>query len=224
MSITDCARVFVISDIRLLQESVVVGLSHSDNMNVIGWADSTEGPARVATERPDVVLLDAGASNGFTLPPLLRRLVPGLCVVVFGVASNEADIMAWAEAGASGYVARNGSGSDLIAAVKAALRGEISCSARVTGRLFARIAELSERRYPNETAELLTTRERQVMSLVEQGLSNKEIARELGIGPATVKNHIHRILRKLRARGRGEAAARLRRHGEALSHSMCNGN
>jgi DNA-binding NarL/FixJ family response regulator len=204
-------RIFVISDIRLLRDGIVLDLSRCESLEVIGAADGTEGLARVAAESPTVVLLDAGVAGGLAVPRRLRQLVPELRIVVFAVAPGETDIVAWAEAGTNGYVAREASSTDLIVAIEGALRGEIFCSARLTGLLLARVAELSGRRGPCESADVLTPRERSVMDLLEHGLSNKEIARRLGIGPATVKNHVHRILGKLQARGRGEAVARLRR-------------
>ena len=203
-------RVFLMSDIRLLRDGVVLDLSRCESLEVIGAADGAEGPARVAADRPDVVLLDAGIGGGLAAPRRLRQLVPDLRIIVFAIAPGETDIVAWAEAGTDGYVAREASSTDLVAAIEGALRGEVFCSSRLTGLLLARVAELSGRRLAYETSDVLTRRERSVMHLLEHGLSNKEIARRLGIGPATVKNHVHRILGKLQARGRGEAVARLR--------------
>jgi DNA-binding NarL/FixJ family response regulator len=209
--------VFVISDIRLLRDGIALDLSRSGRLDVIGAGDAVEGFARIATHRPAVVLLDGGIGGGLATARRLRQMVPGVKIVVFAMAAVEADIIAWAESGMNGYVACEGSSSDVIAAIEGALRGEIFCSARLTKLLFDHVVELSGRRGPGESTDALTPRERAVMDLLERGLPNKEIARELGIGPATVKNHVHRILGKLRARGRGEAVARLRQTKE-LAH------
>jgi DNA-binding NarL/FixJ family response regulator len=206
-----CRRVVVVSDTRLLRDGVALALARCGVLHVVGSADVAEAPALVIAQRPDAVLLEAGGAGGLELPRLLRDVLPGLHVVVFAIADGDADIVAWAEAGASGYVGRDGSAEDLASAVDGALRGEVFCSARLAGLLFARVAELSGRATPAVETTGLTSREREVVVLVEQGLPNKEIARRLGIGHATVKNHVHRILEKMHARGRGEAAARLRR-------------
>ncbi len=206
-----CRRVVVVSDIRLLREGVALVLARCEGLHVAGSADAAGAPALVAAQRPDAVLLDAGVAGGLKLPLLLRDVLPGLRVVAFAIADGDGDVVAWAEAGASGCVGRDGSADDLASAVDGALRGEVFCSARLAGLLFARVAELSGRAAPAAEMVGLTPREREIVSLVDQGLANKEIARRLGIGHATVKNHVHRILEKMHARGRGEAAARLRR-------------
>jgi DNA-binding NarL/FixJ family response regulator len=145
------------------------------------------------------------------MPRLLKALSPDLRVVVFALADGEAGIVGWAEAGASGYVARDGNADDLIAAVDGAMRGEVFCSPKLAGLLFARVAELAGDTALAQVAGGLTPREQEIMALVDEGLGNKEIARRLGIENSTVKNHVHRILAKMQVHGRGEAAARRRR-------------
>src|SRR6516164_2315257 len=89
-------------------------------------------------------------------------------------------------------------------------RGSPASSPRMAGLLFRRVRALVTERTDQRLPESLTRRERQVLGLLEQGMSNKEIARALRIGGATVKNHVHNILEKLQVHRRGEAAARLR--------------
>lgn len=133
-------------------------------------------------------------------------------MLVLGIRESEHEVVAAAEAGACGYVAHDRSIGDLVAAVERAARGEVVCPPRIVGCLFRRIGSLaSERGEPAGFAEL-TAREREVIELVGQGLSNKEIARRLGIRLATVKNHVHNSLGKLGVRRRSAVAALLRRH------------
>jgi DNA-binding NarL/FixJ family response regulator len=107
-------------------------------------------------------------------------------------------------------VSPDGSEQDLVTAIEYALRGELYCSPRVAGFLLQGVATLS-RRLPRSGDQLaLTLREREVLGLLAEGMSNKEIARSLGIGGSTVKNHVHKILQKLEVHRRGEAAVRLR--------------
>ena len=99
---------------------------------------------------------------------------------------------------------------DLVDAIRKALRGEVICSARVTGLLFQRVAALSEATQAPSNMRPLTRRECEIAKLVNKGMSNKEIARSLRIASATVKNHVHNILEKLQVSRRGAAAAILR--------------
>jgi two-component system, NarL family, nitrate/nitrite response regulator NarL len=128
-------------------------------------------------------------------------------------------VIACAEAGISAFVAREGTAEDLVAAVHQAMRGELVCSPRVTALLFDRVAALSAERTTSIPTDALTEREKEIIPLVEQGLSNKEIARQLRVGAATVKNHVHNILEKLQVRRRGEVAARLRGDGTFAARS-----
>jgi len=205
-------RVFVVSDICLFREGIVSGLSRARTVEVVGATEAANAPAAVAALCPDVALLDAGLAGGLALPRLLKRLVPGIRTVAMAIPDDDASILAWAEAGSAGYVGREGSTADLIAAIHLSVSGELACPPRLAALLFNRVGELAPRVAPGaNSATLLTPREREVMALVEQGLPNKEIAQRLSIGHATVKNHVHHVLEKLQARGRGAAVARLRR-------------
>jgi two-component system, NarL family, nitrate/nitrite response regulator NarL len=110
-----------------------------------------------------------------------------------------------AEAGVSGFVSAGGSASDVVTAVHSAMRGELVCSPRAAGMLLNHAARPSR----GQSTDVLTAREREIASLMSEGLSNKLIARQLGIQNATVKTHVHNILSKMRVRRRGEAAAQL---------------
>jgi two-component system, NarL family, nitrate/nitrite response regulator NarL len=210
-----CPRVVVCSDIRLLREGITLAVTQSGILEVVGAIEPEDAPALAAAQRPDVILIDAGVAGGRALPRLLKGVTPDLRVVVFALGDGEVDILGWAEAGVDGYVGRDGTVDDLTAAVEGAIRGEAFCSPKLVGLLFARVAQLSEEATPGAGVGVLTSREQQVMALVDQGLPNKEIARRLGIGHATVKNHVHHILEKMQAQGRGEAAARRRRAAKA---------
>jgi DNA-binding NarL/FixJ family response regulator len=160
--------------------------------------------------------MDMTASQALSLARTLRRALPQVKIVAFAVVDSDQELLAYAAAGVAGYVTQDGSLDDLAAAVIGALKGELFCSPRLASLLFQRVAVLSDSRDAPEEASGLTHRERQVASLLSQGLSNKEIAGSLRIGSATVKNHVHSILEKLHVRRRGEAAARWHAGGPAL--------
>ncbi len=119
-------------------------------------------------------------------------------------------MLACAEAGVSGFVSRNGSIHDVVTAVHCAVRNELVCSPRIAALLFSRVAAAGSKRLVDRDNDALIRREHEIVSLIMQGLSNKEISRQLRIQNATVKNHIHNILSKLQVRRRGEVAARIR--------------
>src|SRR2546421_13075479 len=123
---------------------------------------------------------------------------------------DHGDVLASAEAGAIAYVPREASLEDLVAVIECAVRGEAVCSPRVAGALLRRIAVLATDGRSDRVPARLTKREREIMGLIDEGLSNKEIAKRLRIEVATVKNHVHNILEKLQVHRRGEAAARVR--------------
>jgi DNA-binding NarL/FixJ family response regulator len=206
--------VFIVSDVRLLCDGLVLSLSQQPSLGVVGSADLTISPMDIAAARPDVVLLDVGTPGGLDTLLAFRQGLPDLKIVAIAVADIEQEVVACAEAGVSGFVSRNGSIQDLVAAVHCAVRNELVCSPRIAALLFSRIVALGSERSHSQDNSALTRREHEIASLMTQGLSNKEIARQLRIQNATVKNHIHSILGKLHVRRRGEVAARMR--GSAL--------
>jgi DNA-binding NarL/FixJ family response regulator len=205
------ARIFLLSDVRLYREGLLWSLSRQDAFEVIGAADFSEPTLATLVElSPDVVILDVGTGAGFAMAKTLNSSLPDAKLVAFAVSEVDHVILACAEAGISGYVAPTGSEQDLIAAIGSALRGELYCSPRIAHLLFRRVGALSARLVGAPEAEPLTRRERQILDLVGDGMSNKEIGRALRISNATVKNHVHNILEKLQVDRRGQAVARLR--------------
>jgi two-component system nitrate/nitrite response regulator NarL len=202
--------VFIISDVRLLCDGLVLSLSQQPSLAVVGSSDLTISPTHIAAARPDVVLLDVGTPGGLDMLLAFRQALPDLKIVAIAVADIEQEVVACAEAGVSGFVSRNGSIQDLVTAVHCAVRNELVCSPRIAALLFSRVAAISSERNRGRDNNALTRREHEIVSLMTQGLSNKEIARQLCIQNATVKNHIHSILGKLQVRRRGEVAARIR--------------
>jgi len=202
-------RIFILSNVRLYREGLAVTLGRTNAVDILGAGAPPDAFARVAELLPDVVVLDSSLDDSLSLPRQMREIVPGIKIVAFAVSGVEQDVIACAEAGISAFVPREGSTEDLIDAVRQAIRGELVCSPRVTALLFDRVAALSAGRIKSVDGHALTAREKEIVSLVERGLSNKEIARRLSVGTATVKNHVHNILEKLHIHRRGEVAGRM---------------
>ena len=204
-------RVLVIAAARLYRDGIAQALGRREHFEVAGTArTAAEAIERLPATRPDVSLVDLALPGSLDLVRALRVVHPGGHVVALGVPEDEIEVIACAEAGVAGLVTLEGSLEDLEAMLESVGRGETLCSPRMAAALLRRVATLADGNGA-ESAATLTARERQVMQLLERGLSNKEIARELHIEPTTVKNHVHNILEKLHVRRRAEAAARFRR-------------
>jgi DNA-binding NarL/FixJ family response regulator len=202
---------FIVSDVRLYREGLALSLARHPGATVIGATDTSPAAVTQMIEhKPDVVILDVGGSGSFEFARSLSVDLPSIKIIAFAVNDVEHELLACAAAGFAGCVPRDGSEDDLMAAVENALRGEVQVTPRMAGLLFRQVAALSTRQPASSGSLALTRREREILALVERGMSNKEIAREVRIGSATVKNHVHSILEKLHVRRRGEAAARFR--------------
>jgi len=125
---------------------------------------------------------------------------------VFAVREEIAAILTFAEAGANGFVTASGTLNELVAAIRSTRAGDLPCSPSVAAQLLRHAASHSGR-WSDPSTVTLTGREHQVLSLLREGRSNKEIAAGLNIAEATVKNHVHHLLEKLRVTTRAKAAA-----------------
>jgi two-component system, NarL family, nitrate/nitrite response regulator NarL len=205
-------QVLIVSGCRLLRESVANVLQSSSAIDIVGAARSHDEALSIAdTLHPDVVVIDIATHRGLGTVRAIRAVSPSSAIVAFGVTEAEAEVVSCAEGGVTGYVGADASEDELVEAVERVARGEPHCSPRTAAFLLQRLANIAGRNYDTPSAPSLTTREREIASLLELGLSNKQIAVQLNIELATVKNHVHNILGKLGASTRGEAAARLRR-------------
>ena len=202
----------VVAKIRLYREGLALALRETGRFEVLAAVSSIHEALDLTKRlRPGVVLFDVADGEG---PAAIEELVgtsPETRVVALGIADSEQEILRCAELGVAGYVLRDGSIEELIATLEAAARQELRCSPRFAAALFRRVAALSVN--SGTPFGQLTLREKQVLRLIDEGLSNKDIASHLYIELATVKNHVHHILDKLQTRTRGEAAAQARAGG-----------
>ena len=200
-------RVLVVSDVLLYREGVASGLARMGRLSIIDAVGGGEAICAIGSMGVDAILLDASSPDALVVARELRAIRPEVPVVGFGIGS-EASSVACAEAGLFGFVDRDGTLAQLEHAVEQAIAGIVGCTPQLAAMLCRRVAALAGGGLQAPVP--LTRRERQIASLVADGLSNKEIAIELHIGPATVKNHIHNILEKLQVRRRGAIGSRVR--------------
>jgi two-component system, NarL family, nitrate/nitrite response regulator NarL len=206
---TPALRLLIATEVRLYREGLATSLAERPEADVVGSAASGEEAVEALRRAsPDMVLLDPDLPGAAEVLREARREPCGAAVVALAIHASAEGVVACAEAGMAGYVDRSASIDDLIRTLAAVARGEVPCPPRIAGSLFRRVGTLSRSAPPE--VDVLTPREREVLSLIDAGCSNKEIARRLHIGLSTVKNHVHNLLGKLGAERRGAAAARLR--------------
>jgi two-component system nitrate/nitrite response regulator NarL len=201
-------KVLVVTDVRLWRDGLTQVLEKRPNLRIVGTAATgllaiTES----ARLRPDIVLMDMAIPDAADTVHLLGRACPTIGVVGLGVKDVEEDVVHCLEAGIRGYVSRDGSFKELIATIERVTRGEMLCPPRITAALARRVNALTGAHGAHVGN--LSHREKEVTALVDQGLSNKQIAQHLQIALATVKNHVHSVLKKLHVRSRREAGHRL---------------
>lgn len=202
-------RVVVVDDHTLFRRGIIALLSRVPEFEVVGEAaDGFEGIKAAAVGRPDVVLLDLhmpGIQGGEAVR-LIAEEVPDCYVLMLTVSEDADDLLETLRAGAVGYLLKNIEVDDLVAAVRRAAKGETVVSAAMTAKLVNGLR--SEKRADDLASdkEKLTGREREILSYLARGESNKQIARTLSLAESTVKIHVQNILKKLNLTSRVQAA------------------
>ena len=205
-------RMLLVSDVLLYREGLALALGSDARLCVVANADREHAIALFAL-RPDAVLLDIESSGALEWARDAAARPGAPPIVAFAVSDSEQNVIECIEAGIAAYAPRGASIEDLVTVVRHVVRGEAVCSPRVTGSLFRRVAALAACIHAPAGAPL-TRRESEILQLLGRRLSNKEIAGELNIGLATVKNHVHNILDKLHAESREQAV----RFGKSAAH------
>jgi len=201
----------VVSEVRFLRDSLTEILSRVPAIKVGGHA-ATSGNALAAALalRPEIILLDVAFPDGTRTAARLCSALPEVKIIALGIRETEEDVLAWAEAGVTGYVPNTASVEDLVILIGQISRGEQSCPSHIVGGLMRRIAAAGrEPHAPAPPASGLTRRESEILNLVGAGHSNKDIARRLSISLGTTKSHVHNLLGKLRLQRRAEVMTRL---------------
>jgi two-component system, NarL family, nitrate/nitrite response regulator NarL len=204
-------RVIVLADVQLYREGLARLLGENE-LIVVAGAGPTDRSCLpcIRSERPDVVLLEAGSACRPAFVYEIERAAPDARLVAYGVVDEGRQALECAEAGVAAFVSGEATGEQLVSTILGVARGEFSCSPRFAAALVQRIRTLAQSRVPATEDSPLTGRERGILALIDEGLSNKEIAARLGIEVCTVKNHVHHILEKMHATCRSQAAARAR--------------
>ena len=201
----------LVDDNRLLREGLAAVIHTQPDLEVLAVsADVEEALQTVRESSPDVVLLDFGLEDhdSLGLTAMVHNEVPGARVIVMGLDPLQEDVASYIRSGASGFIMKDASLEEFFATIRTVAGGVEVLPRALTSSLFAQIAHHAVRSKAKVLESVrLTNRERQVIDLLGEGLSNKEISARMNIAVHTVKSHVHNVLEKLALRSRLEVAA-----------------
>lgn len=203
-------RVLVVDDHEMVAEGLTEVLSATGHIEVVGRAGTVADAERLATQlSPDVVVMDYRLpdGDGLTAAAAIRGRNPDTAVVMVTASDHETLVTAAVEAGCSAYVTKDRAGREVVSAVETAARGDVAFPASVLGRLFPRATPV-----PRQTG-ALTPREIEVLQLMAEGRSSRDIADMLVLSVSTIRNHTQNVLTKLGAHSRLEAVTIATRQG-----------
>jgi two-component system nitrate/nitrite response regulator NarL len=202
---SDPIRIVVADDHPLFRDGVVYSLSSEPDFVVIGQADNGEEALRLARELlPDVVLMDIGMPGwgGLIAAEKITTACPATKIVILTVEENEDKLLAAFKAGARGYVLKGVAARELANIVRSTARGEVYVSPSLAAGILATLT----RERAVDPLEELTAREREILSLIGSGLTNRDIGDQLHLAEKTIKHYVTNILQKLHVRSRVQAA------------------
>jgi DNA-binding NarL/FixJ family response regulator len=206
----EIVQVFILAENRLLREALTRILNKKSDLRVVGACSfSPDVVEQVSNTAPDVLLSDSAAIalSDLRLVSEVRAAIPGLKVIMIGMDADQEIFLRAVQEGIVGFVLKDASAVEVAAAVRSVANQEAVCPPSLCLALFERVA--SQNIHPPSFVIRhnlgLTRREQQLVQMISRGLTNKEIASQLNLSEQTVKNHIHRILRKLGATSRLDA-------------------
>lgn len=214
-------RLAVVDDHAVFREGVISVLSREQGIEVVGEGACADDAVRIADTLPDIILLDVEMpGGGINAVERISRSYPLVRLLMLTVSENGTDVIRSFEAGASGYVLKGIMKSDLVNAVYSVHRGEAVISPNLAARILGRfgrptgVAGASMADDAQNNAEMpphdqLTQREEEVLILVSEGMTNKEVAERLKLSDRTIKNYMSSVMLKLQVRNRVEAVLKL---------------
>jgi DNA-binding NarL/FixJ family response regulator len=204
--------VLVIEDNRLVRDGLAALLDAQPDFKVVAAAEGANaGLLQVRATKPHVVLVDAALGNhdSHRLVKSVREEAPESRVIVMDLLPAHEDVIAFIKAGANGFIVKDATIDDFVRTIRSVAEGADVVPPALTGTLLSHIVDKAVTRSTAAVLEAvrMTKREREITSLIAEGLSNKEIAQRLNIATYTVKSHVHNILEKLALHSRLQIAA-----------------
>ena len=196
-------QILLIEDNRLLREGIAAMLKKQPDMHVVATVGNGENILLMMEKhKPNILLLDLGlrSQNSLNIVKLARQHYPGTKIIVMDLIPLQADVFEFVQAGVSGFMLKNISVAEFLKTIRSVYEGDQVLPSHLTGSLFTQIVEHAVNgSKPSAIIESvrMTKRERQVIELIADGSTNKEIAQKLHLSTYTVKSHVHNILEKL---------------------------
>lgn len=196
-------RILLIEDNRLLREGLTAMLKKQEDMSVVETVGNGENILAIMEKfKPDVLLLDLGlrSRSSLNLVKLVKKNFSASKIIVMDLIPLQADVLEFVQAGVSGFILKDATVNDFLKTIRSVVKGLQVLPPNLTGSLFSQIVEHAVSG-SNPTALIesvrMTKREKQVIELISEGSTNKEIAQELHLSTYTIKSHVHNILEKL---------------------------
>jgi DNA-binding NarL/FixJ family response regulator len=203
-------HILLIEDNRLLREGLTVMLKEQPDLKVVASSENNHAVTQARKSKPTVVLLDLGlhSQDSLRLLGLLKKSAPNARVIGMDLVPVQEELVQYVEAGVCGFVLKDANFDDLLQTIRSVAKDENVLPPPLTRSLFSQIVEYTMRETKGNpfSSVRITSREREVVSLIAEGLSNKEIAKRLHLATDTVKSHVHNILEKLALHTRLEIA------------------
>lgn len=200
-------RVILADDHAMFREGVMLLLENSGEVDVVGQAGEGNEALELARNlRPDIVVMDIGMPgvNGLDATRLIRKQLPDVQVLILTMHSSDDYFFQTLQAGASGYVLKEAAGMDLIVAIRAVHQGGVFIHPSIAKRMVKDFIERAVGGEERAIYETLTPREKDVLTLIGEGLTNQEIAERLGLTVNTVQTHRGHIMDKLNLHSRAQ--------------------
>ena len=208
-------RLLLIEDNRLLREGLTVVLKKQKDMNVIETVGDGENIMMIMNKyKPEVILLDLGlrSRSSLNLVKLVKKNFPATKVIMMDLIPMQADVFEFVQVGVSGFILKDATVNDFLKTIRSVSQGLQILPSNLTGSLFSQIVEYAVHgSKPSVIIDSvrMTKREKQVIELIAEGYTNKEIAQKLHLSTHTVKSHVHNILEKLSLNTRVQIAKHL---------------
>jgi DNA-binding NarL/FixJ family response regulator len=202
-------RLLIVEDNPLLREGMAALLNQRSDFAVVASGDSSFDAKKARHINPDVVLVDLGLRNQNSLHVVetVRKASPSARVILMDLLPVQEDIVEYVKVGVSGFILKDATLADFVRTIHAVADGTTVLPEALAGTLFSEISKRAVKRGQAVSGVRMTRREREVIGLIVEGLSNKDIARRLHLATYTVKSHVHNILEKLALHTRLEIAA-----------------